>query len=531
MDYQIISYAGPPVLGAFIGYLTNKVAIRMLFRPLNPWYFFGARIPMTPGVIPSKRHKLAENIGEMVGEHLLTSKDIAAALSEKRFQDHLHLLVDNRVDDVLSRDLGPVFTLVPTRFQAYFKIAIRTLKYRLQRGVVSYISSDDFNQMLTGVLDEHLESFGEKELNELVSSGDRQKLYNVIDSILTGLLQGKQLEDWLGRYLFNSLDKSAEDGKCIADHLPSTLLELLHASIRERTPSILQSLAGMLSEPEIRERLILTLRNGIESFVASLGPLAAMASSFMDMSVIEEKIREYLTEKEGDIASWLQNPEVQGKMSEVLAEQVDRYLNTPILELLEKTDKDKTQAICNETATQIIGALRSQGVSKALSDMLRQNLEFMVDDGRKSISDVATLFLPAGTGVILREKIQDEVISVMRSGAAKKIVGRVLNYMIDGLQKFPLGVLDDVIPAGVRKGITEYIVTTANNMLLDEVPGIIESLNIRQTVSDKVDSLDLMRLERLLLSIMEEQFKYINLFGALLGFVIGMLNLLVLQLG
>ncbi|MFH7325013.1 hypothetical protein [Desulfurivibrio sp. C05AmB] len=37
------------------------------------------------------------------------------------------------------------------------------------------------------------------------------------------------------------------------------------------------------------------------------------------------------------------------------------------------------------------------------------------------------------------------------------------------------------------------------------------------------------RLEALLLSIMQDQFKYINLFGALLGFIIGLLNLLILR--
>ncbi|MCI5188827.1 MAG: DUF445 family protein, partial [Candidatus Electrothrix sp. AS4_5] len=50
---------------------------------------------------------------------------------------------------------------------------------------------------------------------------------------------------------------------------------------------------------------------------------------------------------------------------------------------------------------------------------------------------------------------------------------------------------------------------------------------IKELVTEKVDSLDLMRLEGLLLSIMEEQFKYINLFGALLGFMIGLLNILI----
>ena len=49
----------------------------MLFRPLHPWHIFGLRVPMTPGVIPAKRHQLAENMGEVVGDHLLTSKEIA----------------------------------------------------------------------------------------------------------------------------------------------------------------------------------------------------------------------------------------------------------------------------------------------------------------------------------------------------------------------------------------------------------------------------------------------------------------------
>jgi uncharacterized membrane protein YheB (UPF0754 family) len=68
----------------------------------------------------------------------------------------------------------------------------------------------------------------------------------------------------------------------------------------------------------------------------------------------------------------------------------------------------------------------------------------------------------------------------------------------------------------------------ASDMLAAEVPGLVESLNLKQIVREKVDSLDLMRLERLLLSIMEEQFKYINIFGAILGFLIGGLNVLLL---
>ena len=93
VDIETIShymvYLGPPFIGAFIGYLTNKVAIRMLFRPLKAWRILGIRVPMTPGVIPSKRHEFAMNMGEMVGEHLLTSTEIGKALKKDKFQEHL----------------------------------------------------------------------------------------------------------------------------------------------------------------------------------------------------------------------------------------------------------------------------------------------------------------------------------------------------------------------------------------------------------------------------------------------------------
>ena len=70
------------------------------------------------------------------------------------------------------------------------------------------------------------------------------------------------------------------------------------------------------------------------------------------------------------------------------------------------------------------------------------------------------------------------------------------------------------------------LIRHANHLFLHELSGLVQAINIKELVSEKVDTLDLLQLERLLLGIMEEQFKYINLFGALLGFLIGLVNLL-----
>lgn len=111
-----VKYATPPLVGAFIGYLTNRVAIKMLFRPLNPWHVFGMRVPMTPGVIPSKRGQLADNMGEVVGDHLLTSTEIGNALQEEKFQQHLLNVIAERVGVILHSDLPSAPELIPEKF-------------------------------------------------------------------------------------------------------------------------------------------------------------------------------------------------------------------------------------------------------------------------------------------------------------------------------------------------------------------------------------------------------------------------------
>ncbi|MDH5682271.1 MAG: DUF445 family protein, partial [Spirochaetota bacterium] len=74
MNY--LDYILPPLLGAGIGYITNAVAIKMLFKPYREWRILGVRVPFTPGVIPRHREELAGNIGKMVGTILLNEESL-----------------------------------------------------------------------------------------------------------------------------------------------------------------------------------------------------------------------------------------------------------------------------------------------------------------------------------------------------------------------------------------------------------------------------------------------------------------------
>ena len=182
---NLIQFAAPPVLGAFIGYLTNYVAIKMLFRPLKKWHVMGIRVPMTPGVIPSKRHMLAENIGEMVGKHLLTAHDVGEAINSDNFQHKLKNMIDARLRLMMQQDLGPVTTVIPSRFKNYFDATVKVIRLRVIKLMQQYLDSEEFSAALTPFIAAQLDDFLAREAGSVLPA-DREQVYSFIETSLTG---------------------------------------------------------------------------------------------------------------------------------------------------------------------------------------------------------------------------------------------------------------------------------------------------------------------------------------------------------
>jgi uncharacterized membrane protein YheB (UPF0754 family) len=101
-----LQFAVPPLAGAFIGYLTNVIAIKMLFRPLHERRVFGLRLPFTPGILPRQRHKLADSIGAMVERELLTPELLRQRLAQADLREKMAGYISAFTGQILERPLG-----------------------------------------------------------------------------------------------------------------------------------------------------------------------------------------------------------------------------------------------------------------------------------------------------------------------------------------------------------------------------------------------------------------------------------------
>ena len=78
MDWELLIN---PLVGGVIGYATNYLAIKMLFRPHNAKYIGNFKIPFTPGLIPKEKATLARQMGEITEEYLLTEDMLVETLT------------------------------------------------------------------------------------------------------------------------------------------------------------------------------------------------------------------------------------------------------------------------------------------------------------------------------------------------------------------------------------------------------------------------------------------------------------------
>ena len=86
MDYSIIIR---PLIGAGIGYVTNWIAVKMMFRPLHPIKIGKYTLPFTPGIIPKNQSKLAESIGSTISNNLLTDNDLKEVLLSNEVKQYI----------------------------------------------------------------------------------------------------------------------------------------------------------------------------------------------------------------------------------------------------------------------------------------------------------------------------------------------------------------------------------------------------------------------------------------------------------
>jgi len=157
-----------PAIGAVIGYFTNFLAVKMIFRPRSP--FMGVQ-----GLIPRRRRDLAEKIGETVSTHLVTKEDLLKQFPMEELEKMFSEIVGQKVDDFIDQKFMSFNPMIAA-------FLTDDLRKKIRNGVI-----EKMQEILPEVEDKLLSGIEKIDMRALVTEKiqgfDVQKLEDIILAI------------------------------------------------------------------------------------------------------------------------------------------------------------------------------------------------------------------------------------------------------------------------------------------------------------------------------------------------------------
>lgn len=279
MDLQIIV---APIVGSLIGYSTNWLAIKMLFKPHKAYHIGKFRTPFTPGLIPRERDRIAGSLGKTVGENLLTEEVILKELTNPRITDSLK-------DYIVKDLLGKTFTLKDLLGQINDDDKIKNTLFDMIKKGLSKMLRDNpaFKDSVRQLLNERLTR------NDSVESLFGHKPIERLEN----LLYDNKLEIANGICLYLADEAMASRIKGLISKVMSEKLGGLAAMFVDPAGlygSILDFVRTSLEKEENQVELVKQLALALRKFSGkSLGDFM----SEKDYEVLIDKLTDYITEQ------------------------------------------------------------------------------------------------------------------------------------------------------------------------------------------------------------------------------------------
>lgn len=159
-----------PFISAFIGWVTNLLAIKMLFHPRNPITILGFTIH---GIFPKRQQQFAEKLGKLVGQELLSFAEIEAQLTAGENLSKLSPIVEEHLDHFLRHKLSAEMPIISafigektiTKLKAVFLEEMNLLFPTLMKKYAQQLEEDlDLERIVT----EKVANFSSEKLEGLL---------------------------------------------------------------------------------------------------------------------------------------------------------------------------------------------------------------------------------------------------------------------------------------------------------------------------------------------------------------------------
>lgn len=171
LSIQLISWQtwAVPLIGAFIGWITNWLAIKMLFHPRRP-----VKIAFITfhGIFPKNKPRIAEKLGTIVQRDLINFSDIKERMQDpdalNNFKEEIAIRVDNAIRDRIEKS-ALLDAIVPDQLiQSVHKTIVTEIERNLPNLIDTSITKIEQKLDIQKLVQNKVANFSDERLEQLL---------------------------------------------------------------------------------------------------------------------------------------------------------------------------------------------------------------------------------------------------------------------------------------------------------------------------------------------------------------------------
>jgi len=492
------------LIGAVIGYITNWLAIKMLFKPHKEIRIGKFKVPFTPGLIPKEKSRIAKSVGESIGQHLLTKETITKSLCSENMNEQLDSWVKNKIMAIESSHVtieSEIKALLGDEY-SHFK---KNTNNNLSKLLIEYINEDAVKQGVAKYANklimleleakpqvicqsEIYNSIKTKVINAAIEYKDTEKFYGEIQKIL-----GEKVTE------LKSFDKNFEEV------IPKEITNNLKVYVYGKRHDIAVEIKKILKEEKNKQKLRQIVG---ETITTKLNPMIAM---FMNADSIYEKVVTGINE-------FLDEDKNHNDIAIIINDIIDKLLKNSVSRVFSE--------ISSETIEDGIKPIINLFTTKIVDEKLIRNTFDKLEDKFNNYISMEELLESAGIDYKneIEKFIKGRIEAMAESNSVKIKITELVSVMINRLLNMEIKSIYVGEEDKVTKSISKVVRELYNKFIESKASDVIEVLDVAKIVEDKINEFDVAFAEKIILDIASKELNAITWLGALLGAIMGLLS-------
>jgi len=506
------------VLASAHGYAGAWLAVRMLFRPRQPFKIFGITL-FPQGMIPRHRDRLANAIGKAVGEELVSADTIMDELVGKDFlRTKIRRVFDSYTQEMLDQNYPSLIEALPSNIREPVLDAITTLQFTIAEHIELVLKNEETQAAISSFVERRVDEVLSRRLANVIDDDTFERLVGFIEERIQTAIDSPELERNISDFVSRRLDDLVNMETPLGEMFTPDAIALLKEKASEQIAPIAHHLTEIAAAERTRTQIGALIKREVHEYYENLPFFKKIFVSRDNLlNEVDDLVNESLPKR---IEETLKGDLFAAEAGSFIDTTINNAMARPLPELLGQVNPDQLDRLKAQIATSIVKLLRGDEMQRSISAYVTDTLQRLRPH---SIDSILRAVHPESEAK-LKSMLSRGLLSIISSENTSRLVNDMLSRQIEQLLSAPIGKLSDRIEEKKLVSASGSFADAIIEAIREKLPEAIKEFDVGGVVRQKIMNYPVEKLEALVLSVAKEHLRTIELFGALFGFFIGLLQ-------